>query len=198
MDWYGGIALSALLFYPLGDSPMKRKARKFYQSIRLETKIPILPPGAVFGPVWFFLYLLIATAIVLWNHDANQSHWTWLAIWITALVNFLLNKLWTLLFFGLNMVRVAAVDAALLLLTGAFVLILLCLPDVEDQFKPIGNGSSYEELAYHYTDRRIIAIAFWSAYVLWLLFAMILSIWIAVKLPVRSAPAKTYQLVSQN
>lgn len=181
LDWFGGIALAALLLFPLGGSPMTKESREYYNQLRMRTAIPIMPPGWLFGPVWFVLYLLIAAAIVLWSHDANQTSWLWLAIWITAVVNFLLNKLWSLIFFSWNLLRLAAVDTVLLWATAVLVLIFMCLHDTEEPVITSNSSLSVGSFDDDLSPRRIVALVFWSVYTAWLTFATVLSIWIAVK-----------------
>lgn len=167
LDWALGIALSALLFFPMGSSGMDRESRGFYKDIRQNYGIPIMPPAWLFGPVWFALYIFMSTAITLWSNKAvsDQTGWIWWAVWITAMANFFFNKIWTLLFFGNQRTKLAAVDAVLIFLSAVLVLIFICLE----------------------SSIAIASVVLWSIYVAWTLFAMILSIWIAAKVPTEDA-----------
>ncbi len=58
------------------------------------------PPGWLFGPVWSVLYLLMAVAAWLVSRDGGwKVHGSALRLF---LVQWLLNALWTPLFFGLH------------------------------------------------------------------------------------------------
>jgi tryptophan-rich sensory protein len=189
-SWFGGIALAALLLFPLGDGGMSESSRKFYTTLRRDYPVAIMPPGWLFGPVWFMLYLLMAVAIVLWTAEADQNSWLWLGVWITAIVNFFFNKIWSLLFFSYRLVRLAAADAVLIFLTAATVLVFLCFKntsidaDVDSMTNLTANVSS--DLSHPDDDlstRQIVALVLWAIYTTWTLFAMILSIWIAARVP---------------
>jgi translocator protein len=171
-SWLGGFALVALLLVPFGPQGMSGNPRtkSFYDIVKETTGIPILPPAWLFGPIWAILYVLMAVAIVLWSESADTSAWTWLAIWITFVVNVFVNKVWTPMFFSAQIIP-AAVDAVLILLTAVAVLVFLWLDETSVQ--------------------RTWATILWSFYVLWALFASILSIWIAVKNSTVQAALKT-------
>jgi translocator protein len=181
LDWFGGIALAALLLFPIGGSPATKESREFYDELRRRAPIPIMPPGWLFGPVWFLLYILMSAAIVLWSHEADQESWLWLAIWITAVVNFALNKLWSLIFFSYKLLRLAAVDAVGIWISAVLVLIFMCLREHSDDpvlTNATNSSSSFSVVDDDLTARRIVAIVFWSVYVAWSTFATVLSIWI--------------------
>lgn len=165
VDWFAGFAVSAMLLFPIGSNMIRSEIRDKYKKMKDELDIPIMPPGWLFGPVWFVLYLLMATAIVLWSAvpEPEQHGTLWLSTWILFLANVFFNKIWSPLFFdargGRGLPVVAAVDSVLIVLTGVTVLVLFCVaPTIS-----------------------VISIVFWSVYVAWTLYAMILSIWIAVK-----------------
>ena len=72
------------------------------------------PPSWVFGPVWSFLYLLMATAAwLVWlerhGHDVRLP----LGLFFVQL---LLNAAWSLIFFGLQKPGLALVEILILLL----------------------------------------------------------------------------------
>ncbi len=71
------------------------------------------PPGWVFGPVWTLLYILIAVAAwLVWRARGSlRAAAPPLAAWAAQL---LLNGLWSLLFFGLQLVVPAFVEILLL------------------------------------------------------------------------------------
>ncbi|MBD3318344.1 tryptophan-rich sensory protein [Candidatus Woesearchaeota archaeon] len=69
------------------------------------------PPSWLFGPVWLTLFTLIGIALYLVWPDKNASYW-FAAHWV-------LNMLWSILFFGLQNPLAALVD--IILLNGAIV-----------------------------------------------------------------------------
>jgi benzodiazapine receptor len=75
------------------------------------------PPSWVFGPVWTLLYIAMAVAAwLVWR----TGGWKLRAPALTAfMVQWLLNALWTPLFFGLHRVDLALVDIVLMWLAIA-------------------------------------------------------------------------------
>jgi tryptophan-rich sensory protein len=70
------------------------------------------PAGAVFGPVWTVLYLLMGvSAWLIWSNAAGSARRTALLIFVTQLV---LNGTWSFLFFGLRSPGSAALEIVLL------------------------------------------------------------------------------------
>ena len=73
------------------------------------------PPGWLFGPVWTVLYILMAVAAwLVWSEGGWQKQGGVLG-WFMA--QWLLNALWTPLFFGLHRPGLALGDIILLWLT---------------------------------------------------------------------------------
>jgi translocator protein len=72
------------------------------------------PPNWIFGPVWTALYILMATALWLVRREqtASPALRSRASRWFAA--QFLLNLLWTPLFFGLRSPLLAVVDIGLL------------------------------------------------------------------------------------
>jgi tryptophan-rich sensory protein len=70
------------------------------------------PPGAVFGPVWTLLYLLMGvSAWLVWREDGGSARRNALRIFVLQLV---LNGAWSFLFFGLRSPGWAALEIVLL------------------------------------------------------------------------------------
>lgn len=70
------------------------------------------PPGAVFGPVWTVLYLLMGvSAWLIWRHAAEIQRRR--ALWIFA-IQLALNSIWSFVFFGLRNPGWAALEIVLL------------------------------------------------------------------------------------
>lgn len=72
------------------------------------------PPNWIFGPVWAALYALMAAALWLVRRDqaASAALRSRASRWFAA--QFLLNLLWTPLFFGLRSLPLAVLDIVLL------------------------------------------------------------------------------------
>ena len=80
----------------------------WYEGLR---KPPLNPPNWVFGPVWSVLYLAIAVAAwLVWRARPGSAQP--LALWGSQLV---LNAVWSLLFFGLQLPSLALVEIVILL-----------------------------------------------------------------------------------
>ena len=110
-------------------------------------KPPWTPPGWLFAPVWFLLYLGIAVAGWLVWRAVRPVAVLPLALWVAQLV---LNAAWSWLFFGLHRSGAALADIIVLL-----VLIL-----------------AFVVAAY-----RVSRVAAWLVmpYALWVLFATVLN-----------------------
>ncbi len=71
------------------------------------------PPASVFGPVWTFLYVLMAiSAWLVWRHGGWRANRTALGLYVAQLVA---NVLWSWLFFGWKLGAAAFADILLLL-----------------------------------------------------------------------------------
>jgi len=73
---------------------------------------PLTPPDWIFSPVWTVLYIMIATAIVLYYRSSHKPR-PWLTTAVLG-VHLLANFSWTYLFFGLRSPALALVDIAIL------------------------------------------------------------------------------------
>jgi len=71
------------------------------------------PPNWLFGPVWTALYLLMAiSALIVWQKGlANPAVRIALTIYLIQLI---LNALWSVIFFGLNMPWLSFIEILLL------------------------------------------------------------------------------------
>lgn len=116
------------------------------------------PPGWIFPLMWNILYPMIAVAIWLYMNWTTPNRNMYDAVLALALANYILNKAWCPLFFGLGWLWVAFVDALFLTMTAIVVLILLWV-DTRD------NGTTC-----------YVAAGLYIPYVLWLIYATILNL----------------------
>lgn len=80
------------------------------------------PPGAVFGPVWSVLYVLMAMAAwLVWRRAGFGGAGPALVLFVVQLV---LNALWSYLFFGLHRPEIAFFDIVALWLVIMVVMVL--------------------------------------------------------------------------
>jgi len=94
------IASAAAAFIPIGS---------WYQSLNKPTWNP---PAWVFGPVWTVLYILMAVAAwLVWREGGWKKQKFPLGLFIAQ---WLLNVLWTPLFFGMHLIGLAFIDIAML------------------------------------------------------------------------------------
>jgi tryptophan-rich sensory protein len=77
-------------------------------------KSPLNPPGAVFGPVWTVLYVLIGVAAYLaWAADTDRWLRPAMTLWVVQLI---LNLAWTPIFFGAQSPELALLEIVVLLI----------------------------------------------------------------------------------
>ena len=77
-------------------------------------KAPWTPPDFVFGPVWTFLYALLAIAfIIVWKNKKCYPYCTALTYFLIQLV---LNLMWTTIFFKYKLPGLALMDIVLILI----------------------------------------------------------------------------------
>lgn len=116
----------------------------------LNIKPSITPPNYVFPIVWNILFLLITIALYnAWIKTSNNHD----RLRLTALfsVNFLLNVMWSLFYFGLHQPLIALADIALLVFSTIIIII-----------------------NYWKTDKVVSYLLL--PYLIWLLFAAVLNL----------------------
>jgi benzodiazapine receptor len=122
---------------------------------------PWTPPNAVFGPVWTVLYTLMSVAAwLVWRERRTQDVRPALMAYVVQLV---LNSFWTPVFFGLY--PLAGVSA----LWIALVIILAI------------DGMVLVTMLRFWTVRRLAAwllVPYWA----WVLYAMTLNAYLAIKI----------------
>lgn len=116
-------------------------------------KPPLLPPNYVFGPVWMLLYVTIGVALYLvWVAKTKRSKYRAYSAFTTQMI---LNTLWSLVFFGLQMPWAGVV--VIVLLIGAI-------------------AWAIYEFWYHTRLASYLLVP----YILWVCFATYLTIGVAV------------------
>jgi len=135
--------------------------RSWYE--RGKSRINCAPPGYVFGLVWFVLYgLLTASAILFFKNTTNYD-----AVFILWIINIMLNKVWSVLFFDSGRVRAALVVAFGMLGTQIAIIVLIAI-----------DGLSVVD--------RWLPFATFIVYTLWLFVAIYLNAqWVTKKLPTK-------------
>lgn len=108
--WLGVCQLAGLVSIPFVEPNMG-----WYHTLN---QPPLVPPDAVFGPVWAVLYLLvgIAAARIFYRGLTEKLHF---AAWLLG-IQLGLNALWTPVFFGLHNFQLALAVVALMLAEGFF------------------------------------------------------------------------------
>lgn len=179
-DWVVSIALyGALVALAHSLAPPMQAMRGLYEYLRRNSQL--MPPGWLFGVVWFVLYGFIAVAIVLWT-DRDLAHRTgvmWNATWSMIVLNLFANIIWSMLFFGAftptkkpqslvekqrswkvnkSMLTASAFDATVIA-TTAIVLEVLFIAEE--------------------SERKTAVIVLWTPYMLWVCYALALTCGIA-------------------
>ncbi|MBN8596455.1 MAG: tryptophan-rich sensory protein [Planctomycetes bacterium] len=94
------IASASAAFIPIGT---------WYQSLN---KPSWNPPAWIFGPVWTVLYILMAVAAwLVWREGGWNRQKLALGLFVGQ---WILNAIWTPLFFGLHLIGLAFIDIAML------------------------------------------------------------------------------------
>lgn len=120
-----------------------------------------IPPGWIFGVVWTLLYGLLSAAAVIYFYNDEDGEYN-VPIFVLWVVNMMLNKVWSLVFFDMGRVAWALVIALLMLATSIAILVLV--------------GISAQWLAF----------GLYFPYPVWILVAIYLNVkWFLYGLPTR-------------
>jgi translocator protein len=107
-----GLLFWLLLSFAVGWFGTQFEPGGWYAALR---KPEWTPPAFVFGPVWTFLYILMAVAAwLVWRRNGFLGAPIALSLYLLQLV---LNGAWSWLFFGLHQLGLAAIELAILWLT---------------------------------------------------------------------------------
>lgn len=156
------IAWIVFVFWQI--SSQSNKDRRWYDENR--TQIPgACIPGYMFGILWFFLYgLIAASSIVFFANNENTPYY--LAIFIILVVNILINKFWSVLFFDAGNTLGAIILSIILFLTSTAINILLGLTN---------------------TTTSWISFGLFLPYTLWLIYVIYLNYqWYKYRLPTKN------------
>lgn len=132
-----------------------KPALDFYGSIR--AALPNLaPPRAVFA-IWFVLYLFIAIAHTFWAIHAEPvaDPALYRAIWIVYFVHLFFNKIWGMLFFGMQSPAGITLGFIDILLVFALALAQIVM--------------------YIVYGAPVVTFVFWGLYFAWIFYATLLS-----------------------
>lgn len=96
------------------------------------------PPAWIFGPVWTFLYILIAISFgkVIWMYLQKKAPFR---VVLPFLLNLLFNFLFSPIQFGLQNNLLAAIDVILVLITLVWAIIVI---------RPYSKWISYIQIPY--------------------------------------------------
>ena len=101
-----------ILSFSAASSAAFVSTQGWYQEIRKPTWNP---PSNIFGPVWTTLYFMMAIAAwQVWREGGWQRQWRALTAFV---LQWLLNALWTPLFFGMHLLGVAFAEIVMLWIT---------------------------------------------------------------------------------
>ena len=96
-----------------------------------------VPPNWVFGPAWITLYTLMGIALYLvWQKGVNEKTKLPLTIFGFQLI---LNAIWSILFFGMQMPMIAFVEIVILWITIALTIY---------KFYPVSKKAAYLLIPY--------------------------------------------------
>lgn len=112
--FYFGVAASGRFFTSRGVST-------WYPSLQ---KPWFTPPGALIGAVWTTMYILSAVSLILFVNRARGKPFFSLTI-LLYVVNGFVNALWSYIFFTKHLLGLAVVDAVLIAVTVALIMILV-------------------------------------------------------------------------
>jgi len=91
----------------------------WYQEI---SRPPFTPPGWLFAPVWISLYILMGiSAYLVWKKGAEKKEVK--KALVVFFIQLVLNSIWSLLFFGLQLILIAFIEILLLWIVLLFMIV---------------------------------------------------------------------------
>jgi len=112
------ISIVVAVFWQTSKSS-SRKTREYYETNR--KRIYCAPPGWLFGIAWTIIYCLVVASTFLVFQPGSTYTYGYQTI-IAWLINILLNKYWSNLFFDTHRIGLALIVAVGLVATGGVVL----------------------------------------------------------------------------
>jgi translocator protein len=112
--WFALLAFLAVCFVVagIGGAVTRTSVETWYPTL---ARPAFTPPDWVFGPVWTVLYAMMALAAwLVWRRIGWQG-----SALLLFFVQLALNLLWSILFFGLQLVGLALVDIVVLVIVIA-------------------------------------------------------------------------------
>lgn len=116
IDFKKLIASLLICFVPgiIGSAFTFSKITTWYANIN---KPSFTPPNFIFGPVWTLLYIILGISLYLiWNKIGDLKNKTVYLFFIQLF----LNSIWTILFFGFNLLLISYIEIIIL---GIFIII---------------------------------------------------------------------------
>lgn len=164
ISWVAGLSSLAILVPDWFRNEFEDNISVPEYFMRIRDTVTWTPPPWIFGPVWFILYLFMSVTIGLWvdSRIGAEGSAAYTATWILIVLNYIFNKSWQPIFFDYRQPVLAAIDAFLIFATAVAVFALLFVE---------GHASAGEITAY----------ILWGIYMLWTLFAFILSTAVAIR-----------------
>ncbi|MDB9801215.1 tryptophan-rich sensory protein [Flavobacteriaceae bacterium] len=108
----------------------KKEDTDWYTKSR--NKIRFGPPSWLFGPAWIGLYsLLTATAVTFFDENEKDTH---IAIFVLFVFNIILNKTWSLVFFGQRRIGLSIAIDILMIATEIGIVVLFVIENAWVQF----------------------------------------------------------------
>lgn len=150
-----------LVFVLWEPTSPSRKDVAWYSHFRADV-FRLNPPSWVFLPVWLVLKGLFVAAMVLftkWSSEGanGTGDWTFLAVYIVAIVHTLVKKGWPMLFFKLRLFGLSLVIVITTVITAILLVVFSALS---------GNNTGY---------LFPMIVAFFALELAWLAFATVLS-----------------------
>ena len=122
MKKYTSLLISILIAQAagiIGSLPTTGSVSTWYTTLNLPSWNP---PNVIFGPVWITLYTLIGiSAWLIWRKRQDVPRVRRLLI--VYGVHLVLNSLWSILFFGLNVLAIAFAEILLLLAVIVYLIV---------------------------------------------------------------------------
>lgn len=136
------------VYVQLYNDTQREVRQKWYDDIN--NGISFKLPKWIFFPAWLILYGLMTFSIFFyWNSPSERQYF--IVVVILFSINVLINKLWSLVFFGMQDFFMAFALSIILLITAVIVLIYMGL------------------------DGAWVSFGLYAAYPIWLFIAMILA-----------------------